>query len=181
MRELPAEASSSFEIRVLPNPSEAAFATALELAHAAADAVSNRGLFRVALSGGTTPRLLFDALIQPPFRERIAWERARFFFVDERCVPPDHERSNYRLARRHLFDPLSIPQDSVFRMRGEADPEGAVREYEEILRREFGDLGRARFDFTLLGLGSDGHTASLFPGIPGLFEYTLSLHDALPI
>ena len=171
MRELPPEASSSFEVRVLPDPNEAAVAAAHEVAHVARDAIANRGVFRIALSGGSTPTLLFDALAHPPFREGVPWRNVRFFFVDERCVPPDHERSNYRMARKHLFEPLAIPSDRVARMRGEDDPETAARAYEEVLAAEFGGPGPAfRFDFVLLGLGVDGHTASLFPGTAALLE-----------
>lgn len=171
MNELPAEASSSFEIRVLPDPDEAAVAAAHELEHVARDAVANRAVFRIALSGGSTPRKLYDALSRPPFRDGVPWSRTRFFFVDERSVPPESERSNYRLAREHLFEPLAIPPDRAFRMRGEDDPEVAARDYENVLAAEFGGPGPAhRFDFVLLGLGADGHTASLFPGTPALLE-----------
>ena len=91
------------------------------------------------------------------------------FFVDERCVPPSHERSNYRLAKEHLLDPIRVPPANVFRMRGEDEPRRAAAAYEKVLRKEFG--GRTpRFDLVLLGLGPDGHTASLFPGTPALAE-----------
>jgi 6-phosphogluconolactonase len=168
---LPEEASSTFEIRVLPDPDEAARAAALETIHASRDALGNRGVFHVALSGGTTPVLLFRELARPPFRESIDREHTRFFFVDERCVPPDHGRSNYRLAKENLFDPLGIPPDHVFRMRGEEDPETAAREYGETLARELARTGPVpSLDLVLLGLGEDGHTASLFPETAALGE-----------
>ena len=169
MRELPHEAPPRFEIRVLPNPAEVARAAADELVDAAHDAVSNRGVFRVALSGGGTPRALFQALASRRFRGRIDWGRARVFFVDERSVPPTHERSNYRMAKEHLLGPLRIPEANVFRMRGEDDPRHAARDYARVLSREFaGDT--PRFDSVLLGVGADGHTASLFPGTPAATE-----------
>lgn len=168
---LPEEGPPRFEVRVLPDPDEAAGATALEIFHAAGDSISNRGVFRIALSGGTTPVRLFRKLAEPPFRDRPEWARTQFFFVDERCVPPDHERSNYRLAKEKLFEPLGIPDERVFRMHGEEEPHAAAREYQTLLEREAGG-GEAipRLDFALLGLGADGHTASLFPGTPALEE-----------
>ena len=169
MKELPRPSPSRFEIRVLPNPEEVARAGAAELVDAARDAMSNRGIFRVALSGGSTPRALFQTLASRPFRGRIDWNKSRVFFVDERCVPPTDERSNYRMAKAHLLGPLRIPEANVFRMPGEHEPRRAAREYERVLSKEFG--GRTpRFDFVLLGVGADGHTASLFPGTRTLAE-----------
>ena len=171
MKELPRPAPARFEVRVLPNAPEAARAAAEEVVHAAGDAVSNRGVFRIALSGGRTPRALFQAMASRRFRGRVAWERARVFFVDERCVPPTDERSNYRMAKEHLLGPLRVPPGNVFRIRVEDDPRRAAREYERVLSREFG--GRTpRFDFVLLGVGADGHTASLFPGTRTIAERT---------
>jgi 6-phosphogluconolactonase len=168
---LPEEGPPPFEIRVLPDPDEAARAAAHELFHAAEQAIANRGIFRVALSGGSTPVRLFRCLARDPWRARREWARTQFFFVDERCVPPDHERSNYSLAKEHLFDPLGVAPERVFRMRGEDDPESAAADYEGVLAREFGaGPGPPRFDFTLLGVGPDGHTASLFPGSDALDE-----------
>lgn len=174
MRELPPAAPSRFEIRVLPNAVEAARAAAEEVVDVAEDAISNRGIFRIALSGGSTPRSLFRTLAGRRFRGRVGWERTRIFFVDERCVPPAHERSNYRMAKEHLLGPLRIPEANVFRIRGEEEPRRAAREYERVLANEFG--GRVpRFDFVLLGVGADGHTASLFPGTRAIAERTMAV------
>jgi 6-phosphogluconolactonase len=168
---LPEEGPPNFEVRVLPDADEAARAAALEIFHAAGDAISNRGVFRIALSGGTTPVRLFRMLAEPPYRDRPDWARTQFFFVDERCVPSDDARSNYRLAKEHLLDPLQVPAENVFRMRGEDDPRHAAAEYESVLEREFGGRDSVpRFDFVLLGLGTDGHTASLFPGTRAIEE-----------
>jgi 6-phosphogluconolactonase len=159
----------SFEIHVVPDAAALAEAGALEFARAASDALEDRGIFRMILAGGSTPRALYARLTRGPFRRSIRWDRVRFFFGDERCVPPDHERSNYRMAREALFDPLKIPAAHVLRMKGEADPARAARDYEVAIRRRF--AGRPpRFDLTLLGLGEDGHTASLFPGTAALAE-----------
>jgi 6-phosphogluconolactonase len=171
VRALPPQAPPRFEIRVLRNAAGAARAAAEELASAVADAIADRGLFRVALSGGTTPTLLFDTLAKPRYRRRVDWTRTHVFFVDERCVPSSHERSNYRLTKEHLLDPLRVPPANVFRMRGEDEPRRAAAAYEKALREEFG-RGAPRFDLVFLGLGADGHTASLFPGTPALAETT---------
>lgn len=170
MKRLPEEGPPNFEVRVLPDPEEAARAAALEIFHAAADAIDNRNVFRIALSGGTTPVPLFQVLAEPPYRDRSEWASTRFFFVDERCVPWDHERSNYRLAKEHLFDPLGVPPERVFRMRGEDEPAAAARAYEDVLVRECDGPGFPQLDVALLGIGADGHTASLFPGTRALEE-----------
>ncbi|HKA35606.1 MAG TPA: 6-phosphogluconolactonase [Thermoanaerobaculia bacterium] len=162
-------APASFEIAVLPDADSLALAAADEFARSAADAVSRRGLFHVALSGGSTPRALYRRLTKPPHRGAIPWDSVRFFFGDERCVPPGDDRSNYRMAREALFKPLRIAPRRVFRVRGEDDPARAAREYERLLRAHV--PGRPpRLDLVLLGLGEDGHTASLFPGTPALTE-----------
>jgi 6-phosphogluconolactonase len=166
---LPSPAPATFEVHVVPDAPALAEAGALEFARAAKDAFEDRGIFRVVLSGGSTPRALYARLTRPPFRGSIRWDRVRFFFGDERCVPPDHERSNYRMAREALFDPLRIPAGHVLRMKGEAEPARAARDYEAAIRRRFAGH-RARFDFVLLGLGEDGHTASLFPETAALAE-----------
>jgi 6-phosphogluconolactonase len=169
--QLPEEGPPRFELRVLPDPAEAADAAAREIASSYTESLVDHGTFRAAFSGGSTPRLVFRALAGPAFRPLVDWAQARIFFVDERCVPPDDERSNYRLAKEYLLDPARVPSGNVFRMRGEEDPRRGALEYEGVLERE---LGRAdadpRFDAVLLGLGADGHTASLFPGTSAVGE-----------
>ena len=138
-------------------------AGAEQFREAAAEAIAQQGVFRVALSGGSTPRLLHARLVSR-FRRRIAWEAVRFFFGDERCVPPDSDRSNYQMARETLLDPLRIPTENVFRMKGEEESGRAAEEYRGVLSREFPGEALPRFDLVFLGMGPDGHTASLFPG-----------------
>jgi len=162
-------APASFEIAVLPDADSLALAAADEFARSAAESVRERGLFHVALSGGSTPRALYRRLAKAPYRGAIPWDAVRFFFGDERCVPPGDERSNFRMARETLFEPLRIAPRRVFRMRGEDDPARAARDYERLLRAHV--PGRPpKLDLVFLGLGEDGHTASLFPGTPALSE-----------
>ena len=135
------------------------------------EAVRAKGRFFIALSGGTTPEILYRALASPAFVNRFDWSRTIFFFSDERCVPPNDPRSNYALAGKTLFTPLSIPPSQVYRMAGESrDPQAAASEYEQQLRRVTKTLpsNYPTLDLVLLGLGEDGHTASLFPGSPAL-------------
>lgn len=129
--------------------------------------------FRVALSGGSTPRTLYRRLVTAGCADRVKWPQVEFYFSDERCVPPDHPESNFKLAHDVLFEPLSIKAGQVFRIEGETgQPDLAARRYENTIRQQFGSLSPAwpRFDLILLGLGDDGHTASLFPNSPVLDE-----------
>jgi len=132
----------------------------------ATEAISRHGRFDLALAGGSTPKAAYALLAAAPFASHINWSRVRFFFGDERCVAPDDEQSNYKTAKLRLFDPLQIPKGAIFRMRGELRPAAAASEYAATLRREL-DIdpgGTPVFDLVLLGMGEDGHTASLFPG-----------------
>ena len=148
-------------------------AAAAEFQKASADAVAARGVFRVALSGGSTPKGLFSLLANDDaLRSAIAWDQAEFFWSDERHVPPDHPESNYRMAQDSLLSRVPVRGDRVHRVRAE-QPDAAVAAiaYEVEIRRTFDCYGEVpRFDLILLGLGSDGHTASLFPGTPALGE-----------
>lgn len=130
--------------------------------------------FRVALSGGSTPKLLYKLLASEEYRERVAWDRVQFFFGDERWVPQSDKDSNYKLANDYLFQPLGIEPSRVFPMPTEgAEPGQAAEQYEATIRREFALASREmpRFDLVFLGMGDDGHTASLFPHTPALREY----------
>ena len=163
--------SSQPEIRIVDTPAELFQVAADEFETLAAQAVRTTGRFTVALSGGSTPKRLY-ALLASGSIPNIPWEKVFFFFGDERFVPPDHPESNYRMVRETSL--LSkVPESNVFRVRTEqAKAADAAREYEETLRRFFGlKPGEfPRFDLILLGLGPDGHTASLFPGSAGLSE-----------
>jgi 6-phosphogluconolactonase len=147
------------------------YADAAAVAQALADyfvaagerAIAERGRFTVALSGGNTPRAAYELLAADPLRANVSWSDVFIYFGDERCVPPDDERSNYRMAREAFLDAVPIPNANVARMQGEIDPGLAANEYASILRAELG--GSPRFDLVMLGLGEDGHTASLLPGI----------------
>ena len=131
------------------------------------EAVRKNGRFLIALSGGKTPETLYRALTSSHFADRFDWSRATFFFSDERCVPPEDPRSNYALAKKILFTPLNILPSQVYRMAGESnDPQAAAHEYEQQLRlaTKTSLPAQPSLDLVLLGLGEDGHTASLFPG-----------------
>jgi 6-phosphogluconolactonase len=134
-------------------------------------ALGERGEFRIALSGGNTPRPVYQELAQ--IGNELPWERTFVTFSDERCVPPDDEQSNYRMARESLLTPASVPELSIARLRGEIEPAVAAQEYEEqldVLAAQKGEM-IYRHDLILLGLGDDGHTASLFPGTAALEEH----------
>ena len=147
-------------------------AAAAELVHALGrEAIRANGRFLIALSGGSTPEALYRALTAPAFAGRFDWSRPTFFFSDARGVPPDDPRSNYALANITLFTPLKITPSQVYRMAGEShDPQAAASEYEQQLHRatNTSPSNSPTLDLVLLGLGEDGHTASLFPGSPTL-------------
>lgn len=124
--------------------------------------------FSVALSGGSTPRALYERLAANEMAERIPWEKVHLFWGDERCVPPDHPESNYGLTAAALLSRIPLPAENVHRIRGELPPAEAASLYEAELRAFFGET--PAFDLVFLGMGEDGHTASLFPGSPALAE-----------
>jgi len=150
-----------------------------DLAHRAARwiadiAAASRGRFAICLSGGSTPRRLYQRLADPPFRAAMPWDRIHWFWGDERFVPPDHPDSNYRMAREALLSRAPIPAANIHRVETGGEPEEAARAYQQTLKSYYGaerlDPARPLFDVELLGLGPDGHTASLFPGTKVLDE-----------
>jgi 6-phosphogluconolactonase len=124
-------------------------------------------VFSLALSGGSTPKVMFELLASNAYQPRVDWAKVQIFFADERCVPPDHKDSNYRMAHETLLSKVPIPGDNVYRMAGELDPNEAATEYGQMLKEKFSDGG---LDLILLGMGDDGHTASLFPGTAAVKE-----------
>jgi 6-phosphogluconolactonase len=141
----------------------------LEHAH---KAIGERNEFRIALSGGNTPRPVYARLAA--VAHDLPWELIHITFGDERCVPPDDPESNFRMARETLLAPAAVPEKSILRMRGEIDPQIAAQEYQDRLDVMASQRGEPiyRHDLILLGLGDDGHTASLFPGTAALEETT---------
>jgi len=129
-------------------------------------AIARSGRFAVALSGGSTPKALYSLLAAPEYRNLMDWSRLHLFWGDERCVPPDHPESNFHMVREALLSQIQIPNKNIHRILGEREPGEAAAAYEAELKDFFGvELGALpRFDLVFLGLGEDGHTASLFPG-----------------
>ena len=147
-------------VNIYESSEELAEAAAQEFAARAGEAIDQRGRFAVVLAGGSTPKATYEILASD-YADRIDCSNVHFFFGDERSVPPDHEDSNYRMAREALLD--HVPAGSVHRMQGELPPDEAAEAYEQELRGFFGSEELSRFDLILLGIGGDGHTASLFP------------------
>jgi len=161
-------------LRIVADGAEIARAAAEEVVRLAGEAVNARGRFTFVLSGGSTPRSLFQLLSAPheSFRDRITWSSVHVFWGDERCVPPDHPDSNYRMARESLLDHVPIPTANVHRIAAEnPDAAAAAALYDNELGAFFSSGSELpRFDLVLLGLGPDGHTASLFPGNAAVHE-----------
>jgi 6-phosphogluconolactonase len=154
------------EIVVLPDLNQVAQEAARRWVEIAQGAAADRGSFSVALSGGSTPRTLYEMLAGEPWRSQAPWESTHVFWGDERRVPSSDPQSNYRMARETLLDHVPIPSGQIYRMLGEDLLSSAIGDYEDKLWRYF-RFGRGewpRFDLVLLGLGPEGHTASIFPG-----------------
>lgn len=160
-------------VRVTPTADDLAHVACEIIAAAATASIGRRRFFRIALAGGSTPRAVYRLLADDPYMDFRRWQ---IFWSDERCVPPTSPESNYRMAKETLLDRLAEPPALVFRMAGEGDPDAAALAYERAVRElvppnpAAGTGETPRFDLILLGMGADGHTASLFPGSPALAE-----------
>lgn len=160
------------KVRVLEDVAALAEAAAEEVVRAANEAVRNHGRFTIALSGGSTPKALYERLASDDFRDRLPWNAVHLFWGDERHVPPDHPESNFRMVREAMLDRVPVPPENVHRIRAEVEAERAAEEYEAGMRSFFALAPGQwpRFDLVLMGLGPDAHTASLFPGNPAVLE-----------
>jgi 6-phosphogluconolactonase len=161
------------EVKIVPDVAALNAAVADEFCRSAEAAIAAPGRFCVALSGGNTPRNVYALLAQGE-KDRLPWEKIFVFFGDERCVPPDHPDSNYRMAHESLLSKVPIPPQNVFRVHAELEPHAAADQYDRQLRAFFRLAANAwpAFDLVLLGIGEEGHTASLFPGSAALTEKT---------
>ncbi len=159
---------------IAPDSAALALRAAEHLVELIEEAESARGRVRIAISGGSTPRAMFQLLADPArhFRQRIPWHALELFWVDERMVPPDHPDSNYRMTREALLDHVPLRPEQVHRIEGELTPQEAADRYEFTLRHSFRLEGAEspRFDILILGMGDDGHTASLFPHTEAIHE-----------
>jgi len=159
---------------VWPTPAEVAAAAAECFAGAAAAAASVQGVARIAISGGTTPKAMFALLADrsQPYFERVPWDKLQLFWVDERTVPPEHKDSNYGMTKAAMLDHVPLPAAQIHRIEGELEPEVAASRYEADIRTSFRLEGAETptFDLILLGMGDDGHTASLFPHTEAINE-----------
>jgi 6-phosphogluconolactonase len=160
-------------VRIFDDAEAVARAAAAGIAESARESIGARGLFAVALSGGSTPRRVYELLAGEDFRKDLDWPRVHVFFGDERMVPPDDAESNYRMASEALLSRVPIPPENVHRIDGVGDAAANASAYESEMRGLFGDAGWPRLDQVLLGMGDDGHTASLFPGTDALRETRL--------
>jgi 6-phosphogluconolactonase len=159
---------SNYEILILSGADELAREAARRFADMAETFTKDGGRFTVALSGGSTPKAMFQILAEKPYADEIRWPSIYFFWGDERRVPPDHVESNYRMANETLLSRVTIPRENIFRIPAEdEDHDRAAASYAETLRKFFDDE-RPALDLAFLGMGPDGHTASLFPGTTAL-------------
>jgi 6-phosphogluconolactonase len=159
------------QVVIYPDTNTLSHEAAQYIVRLANEAIVSHGRFSIALSGGSTPRVLYGLLGDEPYRNQINWSQVEIFWSDERCVPPDSSDSNYQLAQEVLFSKLSISASQIHRMPADKpDRDAASLEYTQEMQRAFGTDGIPSFDLLQLGMGPEGHTASLFPHQPSLHE-----------
>jgi 6-phosphogluconolactonase len=157
-------------VTVYQNTDELEQNAAKEIARVMKSAIDERGACFMVLSGGETPRQIYRRLSREPLKDQVDWQRVHLFFSDERSVPPNDSQSNYGMVERSLLSWIDIPRQHVHRIKGETNPTLAAEEYEAELRSAFGSR-EMRFDLVLLGIGEDGHMASIFPGTKAVDEH----------
>jgi len=166
------------KIEVLQDLEALSFRAASIFVSTSRNSIATKKQFAVAISGGSTPRRLYALLGSEAYRHQVDWQHVHFFWADERCVPKDHEASNFRTAFDTFLSKIALPDKNIHRIKGEEAPDKAARDYEEEIRRFFGESERPGFDLVILGVGEDGHTASLFPGSKSLEE---TVRFAIPV
>jgi len=157
-------------VLVFDTPEDVAMAATEKVVGYGQESISQHGVFSVALAGGNTPKRVYELLGSSRFKDLIDWSKVQLFFGDERSVPPDHPNSNYAMAVRALISKIEIPPSNVHRIPGEVNSDKSAAAYESELRDFFGEVAAPHFDLVLLGMGDDGHTASLFPNSDSLTE-----------
>jgi 6-phosphogluconolactonase len=166
---MPADDRATSNIQIFADANEVARAAARRFVEHARATIETHGRFSIALAGGSTPKRVYELLAGEDFGAELDWSGVHVFFGDERCVPPDDADSNYRMANEALLSRVALPAENIHRMRGEGDAVANARLYEDELRGFFGDEAAwPEFDLVMLGMGDDGHTASLFPGTHAL-------------
>jgi 6-phosphogluconolactonase len=156
------------KIIISPNSEESIEIAADYFVNTASDSIQKRGCFSVVLSGGKTPKPLYKYLKNPAISNKINWEKVFIYWGDERNFPPDHPDSNFHLADEALLSHVPIPKRNIFRIKGELSPNNAAEDYNKTLEKFIIKINK--FDLIFLGMGNDGHTASLFPGTDALYE-----------
>lgn len=172
------EAKKKVHVQVLSDLEKISHKAAEMFVKVSRSCIASQGKFSAALSGGSTPRRLYTLLSSDRYRNEVHWPSVHFFWADERCVSKEHEESNFKTAFDTLLSKVPIPDENIHRIRGEEDPESGAGDYEEDVRQFFGMSGLPMFDLVILGMGEDGHTASLFPGSKSLEE---AIRLAVPV
>jgi len=163
----------SYKLKIFETPEEVAKAFAEDIKETVEKNISEKGECNISLSGGSTPKLLFDILAKE-YSDKINWKNINFFWGDERCVPPNDNESNYGMTKKHLFDFINLPEENVYRVKGEDEPEKEALRYGELIKTKIKTGIEVNnfpvFDLMILGMGDDGHTASIFPDIIELWD-----------